>query len=456
MEEQARKVMKAKDYFSDAVGQMSINIIGIMTGQVAYFYTNKIGLAAGVAGTILLVSRIFDAISDIIMGKLVDRGHSPKEKTRPWFLRMLIPLPLSIILLFTVPHASEGIQVGYGILSNVFACAICYTAVAVPYFALINYTTKNAEERGKIGVARQVASYAVGYGITITIMPVTNALGGDQKAWILYACIFAAIAFFALLICYKGTKERYSDSAEVVERENKLGVLKSLSYLFRNKYWVMLVGANLFMTFLYAMINSAPVYLCQYVFGNENLYSVYSMIGLGASLVGFAITPMMIKKFGMINSAKIAIVVGMVGCLIRGLFPTNLVISFAFSTLMMFGTVPTISVLPVLVCNCTEYNKYKYNVALTGMTTSANSFIGKVAGGFAASLLGFVLDMGGFKGDLAVQPESAITSIYMLNMWIPLFMYALMLIVLCFCDLDKKFDSYVAENEKRAKAAVSK
>lgn len=449
MEEQNKKVLRPRDYFTDSLGQMSINIIGILTGQLTYFYTNKIGMAAGVAGTILMVARIFDALTDIGMGRLVDRTNNSKGKARPWFLRMLIPLPLSIILMFTVPKVMESLQIGYGILTNVFASAICYTAVSIPYYALINYMTKNSGERGKIGVARQVASYIVGYAITITIMPVTNALGGDQKAWILYATIFAVIAFVALLICYLGSKERYSDSKEQAQREKALGTLKSFWYLLRNKYWVLLVFSALFMQFLYAMINSAPVYLCQYVFGDENLYSMYSMIGLGASLAGFLITPWMIQKFGMINSAKIAIVIGVMGCVIRGLFPTNLVISFAFSALVMFGTVPTISVLPVLVCNCTEYNKYKYNVALSGMTTSANSFISKVGSGVAAAMLGFILDIGGFKSELAVQPGSAITSIYWLNIWIPLLMYVLMFVFLAFCKLDKHYDYYVAENAKR-------
>lgn len=445
------KVLKLKDYLTDSTGQMAINIIGIMTGQITYFYTNKVGVSAAMAGTILLLARIVDAISDIIMGKLVDRGNSSKGKARPWFLRMLIPLPLSIILMFTIPHGSMLFMTGYGVLSNVFASAVCYTAVCVPYYTLIRYTTRNSEERGNIGVARQVASYVIGYSITITILPVTNALGGNQKAWILYSCIYALIAFFCLLICYKGTKERYPDDQESCERERKISVVKSLGYLVRNPYWVKLALAGLLLQIIYVMITTAPMYYCRYVFGNENLYSVFSMVGLLASIAGFILTPIMIKKFGMVNSAKISLFIGLVGCIMRSLVPANLMMAYISNTLIMFGTVPTVSVLPILICNSIEYNKYKFDVTLTGMTTSANSFAAKIGMGLGSAVLGWVLAFGGFKEMETVQSASTIQSIYALNIWIPMILFIVIFVLLFKCDLDQKYAFYVEENTKNAK-----
>lgn len=271
-DESLKKVMSPKEYVSDSLGMASINVINIMTSQLTYFYTNMAGMAPGLAGTVLMIPRIFDAISDIIMGRVFDRSNDPEGKVKPWFRRMLVLLPLSIILLFLVPKASPMIQGGYAVLTNILACAVCYTVVCIPYTALFNYRTKNTEEKGKMGVYRQIASYAVGYGITITLMPVTTALGGNQRAWIIYALFFTILSFVCLFISYKGIKERYVEEGESAEEEKNISTMQSIGILMRNSYWVKLTVICLLITIVYAMVNSAPIYYFQYVFGNANLH----------------------------------------------------------------------------------------------------------------------------------------------------------------------------------------
>ncbi len=451
-EESQKKVMSPKEYLSDSLGMSSINIISIMTSQLTYFYTNMVGMAPGLAGTVLMIPRIFDAISDIIMGNVFDRSDNPEGKVKPWFRRMLLLLPLSIILLFLVPKASPMIQGGYAVLTNVFACAVCFTIIYIPYLALMNYRTKNSEERGKMGVYRQIASYAVGYGITITLIPVTTALGGNRKAWIIYALFFTILSFVCLLICYKGIQERYRETGEGAEEEKKLSTLRSLGILMRNSYWVKLTVICLLITIVYAMVNSAPVYYFQYVFGNANLWSVYNIIGLAASIAGFVVTPAMIKRLGMVNTAKYSYLIASAGCLLRGLLRTNLIAVYASNAILMIGLAAATAVVPVLVMNSAEYNKYKFDVALCGMTASANSFSIKVATGVGTAIIGFVLQVGRFDAALAEQPASAINAIYSLNIWIPFVLFIISFFIIMTVDLDKKYSFYVAENEKKEAA----
>ena len=86
-----QKSMRKIDYFGDGLGQIPLNIMSGLVGQLTYFYTEKVGLAAGMIGTMLLIAKLFDAVTDLIMGKIMDAGHSPKGKCRPWFLRMADP-----------------------------------------------------------------------------------------------------------------------------------------------------------------------------------------------------------------------------------------------------------------------------------------------------------------------------------------------------------------------------
>ncbi len=156
------KVMRPIDYATDAVGQVALNSITVLSGQMTYFYTNKVGMAAATVGTVLLVAKIVDAVTDLIMGKLVDKTNTKRGKARPWLLRMLIPTMAAIILLFTVPANAGSFRYVYALLTNIFASAICYTAVAVPYYTMIAYKTRSSEEKGNIGRFCSAVGYAVG------------------------------------------------------------------------------------------------------------------------------------------------------------------------------------------------------------------------------------------------------------------------------------------------------
>ena len=203
-----QKSMRMTDYLGDGLGQMPLNIMSGLVGQLTYFYTEKVGLAAGMVATMLLVAKIIDAFSDLLMGKIVDAGKSPKGKCRPWFIRMAIPVFVMIVLLFTVPkNAGSGVQAAYVLITNILITAVVYTAVAIPYGALMAMRTESSEERGKMGIFRAAFGYLAGMIIAILLIPITNMLGGTQSAWIKVAVIFGLISVLSLLLLYKVSKE---------------------------------------------------------------------------------------------------------------------------------------------------------------------------------------------------------------------------------------------------------
>ena len=108
-----QKVMRTKDYLGDSLGQFSLNAISTIIGQLTYFYTDKVGLAAGAIATVLLISKIIDAFTDLIMGNIVDHTKPGKEKYRPWLLKAGIPAGIMLVLMFTVPKTSGTLQIFY-------------------------------------------------------------------------------------------------------------------------------------------------------------------------------------------------------------------------------------------------------------------------------------------------------------------------------------------------------
>ena len=447
------KVMTGKDYAGDASGQVALNAINSMTGQMTYFYTSKVGMDPTTAGNVLLIARIADGISDIIMGRIVDKTNTKDGKGRPWLKWMVIPTFLAMVLLFTVPRIGGSGQFIYGLATNIFAAAVVYTAIAIPYYTMINYETKSQEERGKIGSTRGLLGYLVTQIIGIVLIPFTNLLGGNQSSWIIVAAVFGVIGAIALTVCFRMTRERYSDATiaadGTVENEEKATLGEALKVLVRNKYWWLMMVAQTALSGIYTFIYGALAFYCMYVLGNDNLTSVVGMAGLLPSLIGFMVAPMMIKKFGMRKTGMIAAVVGLVGTAIRIIAPANMIVFITGNCLVTFATAPIVAVLPAMVINCAEWNDYKFGVRLTGMTNSVASFGGKIGAGFAGALLGWVLAWGHFDAAAATQTASALQSIYALNIWIPGILLAIILVCYAFYGLEGKYSEIVKANAER-------
>lgn len=176
-----QKVMRTKDYLGDSLGQFSLNAISTIIGQLTYFYTDKVGLAAGAIATVLLISKIIDVFTDLIMGNIVDHTKPGREKYRPWLLKAGIPAGIMLVLMFTVPKTSGTLQIAYALITNILLSAVLYTAVAIPYGSLMAVRTNSQEERGIMGTWRAGVGYVAGFIMAILIIPITNALSKIAK-----------------------------------------------------------------------------------------------------------------------------------------------------------------------------------------------------------------------------------------------------------------------------------
>lgn len=450
----AQKVMHARNYLTDALGQLPLNGISVLAGQTTYFYTNKVGMAAATVGTVLLIAKIVDALTDLIMGKIVDNTETKYGKARPWLLRMTFPAMLAMVLLYTVPQASLGVQAVYALLTNIFASAVCYTAIAVPFYTMMVYTTKSSEEKGKMGTYRSAVGYAVGVGLGIGLIPITDALGGDQAAWIKFAAILAIIAGAGLFICFMGANERYSDDPEEHEKEKSVTILQGLGMLVKNTYWIKITVFGVCMNIMYAMILAAPIYYAQCIVGDPAFYSIVNTVNLIPSIIGFVTVGFIIKRFGLARTAKYASIIGIIGSVVRCFAPGSVMITLIFGSVVMYATIPLISVLPAMVLNTSEVNMSNYGVRITGMTNASNSFVGKIGSGVGSAAIGWVLAAGGFDAYAAggAMTSGVVTAVYALNIYIPLAMFVIMLLILARYDLEDRLPEMMAENERRSAA----
>lgn len=455
-----QKSMRKIDYFGDGLGQIPLNIMSGLVGQLTYFYTEKVGLAAGMIGTMLLIAKLFDAVTDLIMGKIMDAGHSPKGKCRPWFLRMAIPTLVMIVMMFTVPkNAGFGFQMGYVLVTNILLSAVVYTAIAIPYGALMAVRTASSEERGKMGTFRAAFGYIAGMFIAILLVPVTNMLGGDQAAWIKLVVILAVISFVSLLVLYKVTKENVTvqatensgEKAEA-EKEDDVSFAEGLKLLFKNKYWVLMLIANMLMSISYALAGSGGTYYAKYILGNDNLVALLGAVGLIPTFLGFILVGPLAGKFGMTKTTVGCAVLGAAACVVRAFTPYSIVSCILGGACTTFATIPMMCLFGAMVNNCVEYNEWKFGKRLVGMTNSASSFGGKISGGIGGSLIGWLLGAAGYNAMLEVQPKAVDTAIFAFSIYIPLALFIGLIILLKMYDLEKKYPEIMADlQERRAK-----
>lgn len=450
-----QKVMRTSDYFADSLGQFALNAMTGLVGQLTYFYTDKVGVAAGAIATILLITKIIDAFTDLIMGNIVEHTPKGKEKYRPWLLKAGIPAAIVLVMIFMVPAgAGQGLKLAYALVTNVLLTAVLYTAICVPYGSLMTVRTNSQEERGIMGTWRGAMGYVAGFIMAILVIPITNMLGGDQSAWIKFAVVIGLLMILVLFICYRRSRETAIESGTTVEvteeeREEPVPFKEAVNKLFHNKYWVIVLIVNLLSCVIYGLSSAAGTFYCKWIFGNDNLVGVLGGVGLIPTAVGFASVGILVKKLGVTGTLKFSFGVGILSNTLMIFFHNNFTAYMILGCLTTFATIPMMCLVGVMTAMSIDYNEYKYGKKMVATSNAASSFGGKIGSGIGGSLIGWILGAVSYDPTLAVATDATKMAIYTFSFVIPLLMFIAMFIMTSMFDLEKRLPEMKAEIAKR-------
>lgn len=202
-------------------GDVACNVVfGMITTVLTLFYTDYAGVSVASVGLVMLLSRMFDGVSDMVMGFIVEKTNSKWGKSRPWILWMSIPYAVSAILLFTVPRTDAFLQFLYMMVTYNFCTTVCYTAINLPYGSLSTMMTRSSEERDMLSIVRMGMS-PVGKILAVSLtMPLVKLFGDDQAAWVKTMSIWAVLAMLLLVFCFMKCEEHVQISAK--EKQGKL------------------------------------------------------------------------------------------------------------------------------------------------------------------------------------------------------------------------------------------
>ncbi|WP_163536286.1 MFS transporter [Gracilibacillus sp. YIM 98692] len=432
--------------FGDAASNV---IVTAASSFLTFFYTTVVGVSAAAIGTIFLLSKLLDGATDLGMGVLIDKTKSKYGKARPWMLWMAIPMAIVTILLFTVPSGwgNTGQLIYIAVTYNLLF--IVYTAINVPYGTLNSLITQDQHQRSVLNIFRMSSALITMLIIVNVTLPIVNVFGGNQSGWIIAFSIFSVVGAGLFLVTFFTTKERVRPANAESASENipfKVG----FKALLKNKYWVMMLFLMVLMYVFQSFITGVTIYYAEYLLDSAGLVGLLTTILLVPAILGMVFMSPILKRFGKRNTFIAGASLIILGSLLVLVNPESTMIVYAATVIRGIGMAPLAGTIFAMLADTIEYGEWKTGVRTEGLVYSGGSFGTKVGGGLGSAMLGWILAAGGFisNGD-AIQPDSAITAIIFMFVWIPIIVSAIMIVILSFYKLDKLYPLIVKDLQER-------
>ena len=360
-------------------------INGIMSAFFMLYLTNVSFIDAGVAGVLIAVSKVFNGVSDLIMGGIVDRTKSRFGKARVWLVRMCIPLAISTLLLFSIPSSwSDIVKYIYMFILYNLVNSVFYTSMYVPYNSMNYLMTQNTYDRGVLGNMNMIFQTLANITMNTFFISWLNFFGEgdmyDQQAWTKIFIVIGLIVIAASVLCFLGTKERTAVSVQQTEdKKDSVSPLVAVKALFKNKYWVIMTICMFLIFFVIVMYSVAAAYYAQCVLGDIDYYGpINNALSISQFVIMF-LTPAFMKKFGKHRTYQVglfAIIIGFAG---TGLCGTNLPLLILFNIIKGIGLGASGGMAFGMVSDTIEYGEWKNGVVTVGMGNAGVSAAQKLA-----------------------------------------------------------------------------
>jgi sugar (glycoside-pentoside-hexuronide) transporter len=444
--------MKTKIKFAEKLGYlfngMTMSILGYVTGiYLLYYFTDIFGLAAGVAGTVLLAGRIWDGVNDVITGFVVDNAHSKHGKLRPYLLWFAVPTALVFWIMFANPQLSPTMKVVYAFVTY-FIYDGLFTFAAVSG-NLIMRATDESKGRVALTLFSAAGNSITNLALPILFYPVAVALGrGDfAKGFSPMVAVLAVLVAVFLTFQFFTSKERVAPADEKLALE-KVSIREALSILFSNRPWIIAQLSSFASGLALYFVTSILPYYLKYILKNEGGMMALMLPFAAAQILFYFVIPVIAKKMGKRNALLAALGLAILSRLMLIPAPTNMIVLMVTSALLGIAIAFTNLYAP-MIADTVDYGEWKRGKRLEGMTAALGGFFIKLAMAGAAGAIGWVLQTQGYDASLASQPDNAINAIFNIILYMPIVVFGISAAILFFYNLDKQLPQMHIEMEQR-------
>ena len=399
-------------------GDFAGNVVyAFLSSFVMLYLTNTVGLNPGIIGTLIMVSKLFDGISDMFFGTMIDKTKSRLGKARPWMLYAYIGCAVTLVANFAIPDSlGTTAQYIWFFIAYTLLNAVFFTANNIAFAALTSLITKNVNERVQMGSIRFMFALATNIFVAAATMGFVEKFGGGAVGWRTVAIIYAVIALIVNTISVFSVRELSEEElAEGMDedasaiKEDKPSFIESFKLLIKNKYFIMIACFYIF-TYVQTGIAGVGAYWCTYVLGDASMLGAFSAAQMIPMIIGLALTPTMIKKFkGMYKVNLFGYIFATVfraGFIVAG-YALNVPMMLVMSAIAGLFASPVTGDINALISATSEYTVRTQGKHIEGAMFSCSSLGVKVGGGIGTALCGILLKAGGYVANAAEQSASA-------------------------------------------------
>lgn len=434
------------------------------------FYTDVLGLGGMILTMMPVISKIIDAITNIIMGRIIDKTRTKQGKARPWVLASGVFMAVCGVLLYTVPDWNPGVQIVWVVVSYNLYFSFAFTIYNMSHALMVPLSTRNTKQRDKLAMLTSTGtSMLPGMLVTIILPIMINAIGVGKEAqgtWMLVMGILSMLAIPATLVEYYFTKERVTEESVNESGENReetVPFMQQLQACFSDKYWLMIMAFWIIYQITNFLSTNSMLYYCNWVLGS----SVESGTGMqilvnaiGQAPLGFGIFILwpLVGKFGKRWVMQIGFVIAAIGSFLVLINPGNLGIVLGGLFIKSIGALPSY-VIAAQLAESLDHIEWKNGFRADGFSASVNSIIITVSAGIGQSLILGGINHYGYiapsvNTEIINQPDAMKTFFSWCFVGVPMVGYLLGALIMTFYDIEARMPQISADITARHKAAA--
>ena len=458
-----KKYLKWYNKVGYGSGDIAGNVVyALLSAFVMIYLTDTAGLNAGVIGTLMMLARIFDGISDIFFGAIIDKTRTRMGRARPWMLWAFFGCAALIVAIFAIPAGlGDNAKYAWFFIAYTLLNAGFYTANNIAYSTLTALITKNSAERVQMGSIRFIFAFSTSLLIQTVTVEGVEFLGGGEQGWRTIAIIYALIGLAANTVSVMSVRElpdeeledrAGSESDEKAEEgaeaeSDKPTARESARLLLGNRYYLIILVVFVLTQVFTATLNMG-IYFMTYILKDANLLGAFAWAINVPLIAGLVLTPAIVSRFGRmqgVTTTGYAIaVVGRLGVVVAG-YLGSVPLMLAFTAVASIGMSPLQGTLNALIAEASEYTYLRSGRRIDGIMFSCTSLGVKVGGGVGTAMAGWLLASSGYVANAETQPASTISMLYFMYLWIPAIANGIILLLLWRLDVEKANDRLRAE-----------
>lgn len=432
------------------------------------FYTDVLGLAGGFLTLMPIISKVVDAITNIIMGRIIDKTRTRQGKARPWVLISGVLLAITGCLLYAVPHASYKVQIVWITVSYNLFFALAFTIYNMSHTLMVPLSTRNTKQRDTLALVQNAGMNMLPGMLSAVIMPFLVAKFGvglaAQGNWMTFMSILSILALPATIIEYYFTKERVTEDDMAAGKEGEdssIPFSQQVKACLKDKYWLIIMGFIAIYELFNILQTNSMLYYCNWVLdrsveGGAPKQALVNMLGQAPIGIGVFLLWPIVRKFGKRRTMQVGFLIAAVGSLAVMLAGENMGLVIPALMVKSIGAVPTF-VISAMMADALDHIEWKNNYRADGFTAAIRSITLTVAAGVGQTIiLGGIARHGYIAPDFATQvieqPAAMKTFFTWCFMGAPMLGYLIGAFLMIFFDVENKIPQISADITARHKA----